>query len=129
MTSDRKSILTATLGHLTASALAQVSLSGTPHDIQATIAASIIAANKAGFDIYTFEVNPQDIEVSLSRLKEQLQSQHWDGLLIGFAIRGEKESTPLFEGLVDVCRQAAPGTKLLFGSGPYDLMATLRRNF
>lgn len=94
--------------------------------LQAQVAASIAQANSAGFDIVGFELDESSLG---GLLAEKLRSQHWDGFLFGYAIRGNRELTPVFEAAVNVLGQVKPGVRVLFGNAPDDLMVTLGRNF
>jgi len=115
-----KYILTATLGRF-GPAL--------PPDLQTGLATSLSHAAGAGYEISNIELDPSNPSSSLARLRERLGERRWDGLLIGFAVRGSKEYTPMFEGAVNLTREMAPGTRLLFGVSPGDLMDTLERSF
>ncbi|KAK5121979.1 hypothetical protein LTR85_004551 [Meristemomyces frigidus] len=128
-TSPRRSILLFLLSATDASA----TLNANADKLKAMVGASIKQATAHGFDIAAIELNPgkDSLDASMEKLGEKLQSQHWDGFLIGFAVRGNKEQTPVFEAAVNLAaRKAVPtGTKLLFGNAPDDLMVTLERNF
>lgn len=52
----------------------------------------------------------------------------WDGVIVGWCIRGNVEHTELFEKVVQMC-YGADGRKLMFSKGPDDLVNTVRRNF
>ena len=68
--------------------------------------------NNLGFD---FDGN--DIPASLQGLRETLNERNWDGILIGWCIRGNPSYTVLFEKIVDLCNNVVrkhPQTKLIF---------------
>lgn len=115
-----KYILTATLGRFGPSL---------PPDLQTSLATSLSHAAAAGYEISNIELDPLNPDGSLARLRERIGERRWDGLLIGFAVRGSKEYTPMFEGAVNLAREMAPRMRLLFGVSPGDLMGTLERGF
>ena len=125
MAASRKSILIVALGRNNPLPAAF----GDPKTIQAQVAASTAEAEQAGYDITNFAVDLQDLNGTLKTIRQKLNGQHWDGMLIGFGVRGDKNHTVLFESVVNASREVSPGTKLLFSPGPYDLMTTLERNF
>lgn len=129
MSSERKNILAATLGdyiRLDAAVLAKL---GGEENIKKAVAASVQQAAEAGFDVENIALNPNDVDDTLNRLEQKLKSQHWDGVLIGFMIRGNKDYTVVFEAAVNACRRVAPETVMLFGTSWDDLLVTLHRNF
>lgn len=128
-TPTRKAILTATLAPSTSPSPSSQSRFGTPDQVKAMVLASVEEATSAGFDISGIALNPADASSSLETLRDKLQSQHWDGFLIGFAVRGNKDYTPLFEAAVNACREIRPEARMLFGNAPNDLVKTLRRNW
>lgn len=48
------------------------------------------------------ELDPSNPDDSLARLRGRLREKRWEGLLIGFAVRGSKEYTPMFDGVVNL---------------------------
>ncbi|KAK4543137.1 hypothetical protein LTR36_005915 [Oleoguttula mirabilis] len=109
-----------------------LNLTAAAANMAAMVATSIAQANAAGFDIEPIEVDPDDPQGTLVRLSGKLRSQHWEGVLIGFAFRGAKEHTPIFEAAVNVVASevvARGTTRLLFGNAPDNVMAVLERNF
>ncbi|KAK3074634.1 hypothetical protein LTR53_002779 [Teratosphaeriaceae sp. CCFEE 6253] len=129
MATPRRQILTATFGPYVKLYPAVIASYGGEEKIAAMIQASIQQANDAGFDVDNFAVNPADPGDSIQRLEDKLRSRHFDGLLIGWGIRGNQEYTPLFEAVVHAAKEVTPRTKMLFGNAPDDLYNTLQRNF
>jgi hypothetical protein len=129
MSTPRRSVLVAALGGSVNQDPALLERFGGEDGIKKAIVASIHRAKEAGFDVSNIALNPTDIEDSRKRLEEKLKSQDWDGLLIGFGIRGNKDYTELFEEAVNLAKDVTPRTRLLFGKSPDDLYATLQRNF
>ena len=73
--------------------------------IHAIMTREAAKAKEAGFDFHTFLADPQLTNIAM--LKGKLQSQHWDGVTIGFGLRGREEHTELFTRLVNTCVQEA----------------------
>jgi hypothetical protein len=129
MTPHRRSILVAALSGTTKPDPALLERFGSEEGIKKAVFASIQQAKEAGFDVSNIALDPSDVDDSSKRLEEKLKSQQWDGLLIGFGIRGNKDYTELFEAAVNLAKDVSPGMRLLFGKAPDDLYATLQRNF
>ena len=129
MAESRKSILTATFGPYVKQDPALIASYGGEENIKKMITFSIKQANELGFDVADIALNPQDQEGSVRQLEDKLRSQSFDGLLIGWGLRGNKDYTPFFEAAVNTAKDVAPQTKLLFGNAPDDLVNTLRRTF
>ncbi|KAI9746650.1 MAG: hypothetical protein M1818_000364 [Claussenomyces sp. TS43310] len=84
------------------------------------------------FDNVGFNVDPKDVPGTLSALRHELKGRSWDGILIGWCIRGHVEFTVLFEEVVAMCcevMKSAPQTKIMFCTGPDNLVETVSRNF
>ena len=94
------------------------------------------------FNNFGFNVDLHNFSSSLDELRTDIEGgapegQAWDGLLVGWCLRGYPERTHLFEQVVEVCvdyvaKTKAEGkgeTKLLFCTGPEDLYNTTIRNF
>ena len=84
-------------------------------------------AQEAGYDTTMLELNPGDPKGSLESVREALKSKNFDGLLIGYGLRGMKENTLLFEDVVNCARELRPGMKLLFATAPDEILETLKR--
>lgn len=91
-TSPRRAILSAGLGRY-----AGLDQSASAHfgpdagnATRALLQTSLDQADKAGFDVVTVDINPQDIEHSLSRLGQAFKSRHWDAVNFGYGLRGLK---------------------------------------
>lgn len=84
------------------------------------------------FNNVPFDFDANDIPTTLKDLKSTIDARKWDGILIGWCIRGNPERTPLFEEVVAVCRKASQDsaeTKLMFCTGPDNLADATLRNF
>lgn len=58
---------------------------------------------------------------TLKELKSSLREKAWDGVIVGWCLRGNPERTALFEQVISVCVEAMrekPGMKLMFCEGP-----------
>lgn len=105
--------------------------SASPHLSQSTL---------ARFSNSGLNLNPVDLPATLSALETKLGSRNWDGVIVGWCTRGNKEFTVLFEQIVNACveevvRRRVEGgkdgkeLKLMFCAGPEDLVNTAVRNF
>ncbi|MCJ1311528.1 hypothetical protein MMC25_005201 [Agyrium rufum] len=91
-------------------------------------------ANKSrdSFDNVGFDVDPKDASGALEGIKRELSCRPWDGIVIGWCLRGHVEFTDLFEQVIATCVDAtrsAPQTKIMFSTGPDNLVETVERNF
>ncbi|WPH00733.1 Hypothetical protein R9X50_00356300 [Acrodontium crateriforme] len=96
--------------------------------IAAQLDAGVEASNKAGYHVERTELNPAD-PTSIAALSELLQSRKWDGFMIGYGLRGVFANTPLFEQVVNLSREVAPETRLLFSNTPDEVLVTIERSF
>lgn len=84
-----------------------------------------------------FNLDPTNVSGTLHELEKVLEENSWDGLLLGWCVRGHVEFTELFESVVNVCtrnivemaRQGRKEPKLLFCIGPEDLVNASVRSF
>ena len=105
---------------------------GPPADASANLEkgqAELKRAHEAGYETSLLELNPDDVTGSLAALQEALRSKEYDAFLIGFGVRGKKEYTPLFEGVVNASREISPRMKLLFSTSPDAVFETILRGF
>lgn len=124
---------TAKINILTVSAA--YSLHGTP--IAGTInrewATKTSSGIRANFNNVGFDFLLEEPDQSLSDLRRTLQNQQWDGVVVGWCIRGMSvERTEIFEGVMKEVVDAARGQrglKVMFCRGPTDLVGTTMRNF
>ena len=79
-----------------------------------------------------FDLDPSDI----GALRSRLQTTEWDGVIVGWCIRGSgKEFTPVFENVVETITDVQHGKdgqrsfKLMFCKGPDDIFDTTMRHF
>lgn len=94
--------------------------------LTARIAAANAALRDAGFDAV-----PCLIDTSADRaeatVRKQLQEHAFGLAMIGGGIRMLPENTLLFERLVNVLTEEAPGIRLCFNTTPEDTVEALRR--
>ena len=119
MSGSGKTVLIAGLGRFTAAPVVNT--------IIEKIQAGLKQAQEAGYDTTMLELNPGDPKGSLESVRQTLKSKNFDGLLIGYGLRGMKENTLLFEDVVNCARELRPGTKLLFATSPDGILETLER--
>ncbi|KAJ8104407.1 hypothetical protein POJ06DRAFT_235349 [Lipomyces tetrasporus] len=84
------------------------------------------------FDNVGFTVDPTDLSGTLKTLQQTLQTRSWDGVIVGWCMRGHVEFTVLFEKMVAMIVRLAilqPELKIMFCAGPDDLVETTIRNF
>ena len=89
------------------------------------------------FENVGHQVDPIDIPKAISGFREALKDREWDGIIIGWCLRGHAEFTELFEKLVQITveekceRQKRLGkdVKIMFCEGPEGLVSATVRNF
>jgi len=87
-------------------------------------------STRTQFDNVGFDVDPRDRSATIDELRQTLRASDWDGILLGWCLRGYAERTELFEELVDVCvDEKKRSTKLLFCTGPDNLFEATVRSF
>lgn len=86
--------------------------------------------NKAGFDVEVLIFDAQGPhEVSLSIIRKSLGARKWDGVVIGFGVRGDRALTVLFEDTINVCVGEFGITQFGFNSSPGDTAEAVVRAF
>lgn len=88
---------------------------------------------RSSFKTVGFDFILEDVESSLLELGQTLQGRRWDGVMVGWCIRGMSvERTEVFEGVmrevVDAAREQRD-LKVMFCRGPDDFVNTTLRNF
>lgn len=94
--------------------------------LTARIAAGNTALRAAGFDAVPclIDTSPDRAEATV---RERLQEHAFGLAMIGGGIRMAPENTLLFERLVNVLAEAAPGIRLCFNTSPETTVDALRR--
>lgn len=92
----------------------------------ARIAAATSALVESGFDVVPclVEASPDRAEAAV---RERLAEQAFGLAMIGGGVRMLPEHTLLFERLVNVLTEAAPGIRLCFNTSPEGTVEALRR--
>lgn len=77
----------------------------------------------SGFEMTLYFADSKAIEQSMPAIRQHLRSASWDGVSIGFGIRGEIEYTALFEEIVNavVTESKGPIPKFMFTSSTTDI--------
>ena len=84
------------------------------------------------FENIGFNLDPNDVSSTLTALRKELEGRSWDGVLLGWCVRGHVEFTLLFEELVTLCcevQKSVPQMKIMFSTGPDNLVETVARNY
>lgn len=94
--------------------------------LTARIEAGNAALREAGFDAVPclIDTSPDRAEATV---REHLQEHAFGLAMIGGGVRMPPENTLLFERLVNVLAEAAPGIRLCFNTAPENTVETLRR--
>lgn len=97
----------------------------------AALERDISVAAQSGFDITSVHADAKDVQRSMDEVKAALmKGGPWDGVTIGFGLRGTAELTPMFETMVNVVRDhISPSTRMMFPPAPSELLDTCMRNF
>ncbi|MFD9545994.1 hypothetical protein ACFWBG_01325 [Nocardia salmonicida] len=94
--------------------------------LTARIAAGEAALRAAGFDIITCQV-PADPDAAEAVLRECAAGGQFRVAMIGAGVRMAPEHTLLFERLINVAGDLAPGIRFCFNTSPETTIDALRR--
>ncbi|MGY0501308.1 hypothetical protein ACWZHB_22715 [Nocardia sp. FBN12] len=94
--------------------------------LTARIAAGETALRAAGFDIVSCQV-PADPDAAEATLRECAASGQFRVAMIGAGVRMAPEHTLLFERLINVAGEIAPGIRFCFNTSPETTIDALRR--
>lgn len=78
-----------------------------------------------GYDANAFLIKTGSTD--LSSLAKQLKEEKYDGVVVGNGIRGMSSNFILFERIINVIHEAAPGSKIIFNSLPTDTDVAVKR--
>lgn len=118
-----KTILSIGLGP--AHALSKLEGDQIKNDLQAQVE----EARELGFEVTILFPDTKDPNV-IEDLRQKLRSQHFDGVSIGFGVRGNIELTDLFEKLVNaVIEEVKPAPKMMFSTRPSGVVEAIQRVF
>ena len=98
-----------------------------PKGLRAKILAQTSEAKAAGFNLEIMQIKHSETDATLAKLREKLSKEEPDLFIVGFGIRGTVEYTELFESLVNICREASPGTRIGFNKSLDDTLTVCRR--
>lgn len=96
----------------------------TPEIVMAGLQADLANLNRQGYDARMVLVDPgkDPAAVIAAALAET-----FDCVLLGAALRTTPRYFTLFEKVVNLVHQAAPGSKICFNTGPHDSLDAIRR--
>jgi hypothetical protein len=94
--------------------------------LTARIEAGEAALRDAGFDLVSCQV-PADPDAAETKLRECAAGGSFRVAMIGAGVRMAAEHTLLFERLVNVVTELAPGIRLCFNTSPETTIDALRR--
>ncbi|WP_220139007.1 hypothetical protein [Nocardia sp. GTS18] len=94
--------------------------------LTARIAAGENALREAGFDIVTCQV-PADPDAAEATLRDCATGRPFGVAMIGAGVRMAPEHTVLFERLINVATEIAPGIRFCFNTSPETTIDALRR--
>jgi hypothetical protein len=93
-----------------------------------TVLAGIAAENDRiqalGYEIERCHVTP---DTDLQVVRDRLTSNRWDMVVIGAGMRIRPEALPLFERVINLVHELAPGARIGFPSGPTDATEAIQR--
>jgi hypothetical protein len=94
--------------------------------LTARIEAAMAALREAGFDAVSCQV-PTDPDEAERVVRETVGTQQIEVAMIGAGVRMAAEHTVLFERLVNVLNEVAPGVVFRFNTTPETTIEALRR--
>lgn len=99
--------------------------------VMENLAQQTALAKEAGFNVDTYFVEPQDASKTLHVIREAIRSRpQWDGVMIGFGVRGDPAHTSLFELAVNTCiEEIKPAPRFAFNVSPDSTVEALMRVF
>ena len=84
------------------------------------------------FNNVGFDVDPDHVSETMNKLREELKDNDWDGVILGWCIRGHVEFTIPFEKIMNLVAEklrSKQNTKMIFVTGPDDLVEATQRTF
>ncbi len=96
----------------------------TPQAVMAGLESDLSTLHKEGYDARMVLVDP-DADAAGAIVGALRES--FDCVLLGAALRTTPKYFLLFEKVVNLVHEAAPGSKLCFNTGPADSLAAVRR--
>lgn len=128
MTSLRKQILIAGIKTIPADQAAMPEYSA--ENLQRVMSEQFKLLNDDGFDTALCLLEPKDPS-AIGDFTKMLQSKEWDGVSIGFGVRGNREYTPFFEDMVNTCimHNKPKPPKMIFADRPWEISEGVNRVF
>jgi hypothetical protein len=96
-----------------------------PHETRKALETVDAVFKDTAYDFKAVYFGP---EKGVAPLVDELNARHWDGVIIGFGVRGNKALTVWFESLVNTVIELSPKTKILFNSSPDSTLDAAKRN-
>ncbi|KAL1862925.1 hypothetical protein Daus18300_008255 [Diaporthe australafricana] len=94
-----------------------------PERVKQEVDQELARLREAGFDFTLYFADSKDIDAALPAVKDLVRGSSWDGVSIGFGLRGAIEYTALFEDIVNAVATESQGyvPKLMFTSSTTDI--------
>lgn len=97
----------------------------TPEKLEHALKADEMKLNSLGYDAAIAFIYSG--ETATDQLVETLQATAYDVILIGAGVRKDDEHFLVFENLVNVVHEHAPGARIAFNTGPTDSDLAIQR--
>ncbi|KAG8847296.1 hypothetical protein FRB96_001630 [Tulasnella sp. 330] len=104
--------------------IAEFSSIWTPQVVRMGLDKTAADCKGAGYDYVELLITPEE---DFNRLIKELKGRQWDGVLIGFGVRGNPRVTEFFEKVVNAVAEHAPGAKFIFNHSPDSSLEGARR--
>lgn len=94
-----------------------------PERVKQEVDQELARLREAGFESTLYFADSKDIEATMPAVKSLLRDSTWDGVSVGFGLRGAREYTALFEDIVNSVITETRGhvPKLMFTSSTTDI--------
>lgn len=97
----------------------------TPEKLAAALEADRNKLNDLGYEANLLFID--DAETAFNAVKEALNQEHYDCVLIGAGVRTVDEHFIVFERLVNAVHESAPDAKICFNTNPGDTAEAVQR--
>ena len=97
----------------------------TPEKLAAMLEADRSKLNELGYDANLLFID--DAETAFDVVKERLNQENYDCVLIGAGVRTVDEYFIVFERLVNAVHESAPNAKICFNTNPGDTAEAVQR--
>lgn len=97
----------------------------TEEKLRAALAADRDALESAGYDVAICFIDRG--KTAERMVGDALSAKAYDAVMIGAGVRKDEEHFLLFEKVLNVVHQGAPGARICFNTGPTDSFAAVRR--